>query len=196
MNIVNTQSKQVPVDQLVPHPDNPRKGNVDAIVESIKANGFYGAIVAQQSTNHILVGNHRWQAAKTAGLGKVPTIFVDVDDKQARKIMLADNKTSDTSTYDDGVLAALLKDLALDLDGTGWNSDELDSLLEKVSVKDDAPTRIGLGTPVIQYAIVFDSEEQQQAWYRFMRFLKSTYPDCETNAERLAQYINEQGIEP
>lgn len=195
--IVNKQSKQVPVDDLKPHPSNPRKGNVDAIADSIKVNGFYGAIVAQESTGYILVGNHRWQAAKKVGLKKVPVIFVDVDDKQARKILLADNKTADISMYDDSALAALLSDLTGELEGTGWSNDELDDLLRKVAIHDDdtgQPERKGLGNPVIQYAIIFDTEAQQQKFYAFLRWLKTQYPSAETNAERLAEFIDAQDI--
>lgn len=190
--IVNKQSKQVLTEELQPHPDNPRKGNVDAIAESIRVNGFYGAIVAQQSTGYILVGNHRWQAAQAVGLKKVPVIYVDVDDTQARKILLADNKTADISVYDDTALAAILSDLSEQLDGTGWTNDELDDLLAKVAMEadDTPPERKGLGNPIVQYAIVFDSEEQQQKWYAFLRWLKTQYPDAETNAARLTSFLD------
>lgn len=37
----------LPVDALEPHPDNPRRGDVDAIAESIRHNGFFGAVLVQ-----------------------------------------------------------------------------------------------------------------------------------------------------
>lgn len=48
---------------------------------------------------------------------------------------------------------------------------------------------IGLGTPVIATNIVFDTEDQQRDWYRFVRHLRVEYPDCDTTGERLAAYI-------
>ena len=48
--------EQVATGDLIPHPDNPRHGDVPAIVESIKANGWFGTIVAQRSTSHVLAG--------------------------------------------------------------------------------------------------------------------------------------------
>jgi site-specific DNA-methyltransferase (adenine-specific) len=54
----------VAVDDLQAHPANPRRGNVDAIRESIRVNGWHGVIVAQASTGRIVVGTHRWLAAK------------------------------------------------------------------------------------------------------------------------------------
>lgn len=138
--IVNKQSKQVPVGDLKSHPDNPRKGNIDALAESIRINGFYGAIVVQQSTGYILVGNHRWQAAKAVGLKKVPVIYVDVDDEGARKILLADNRTSDMSTYDESALVKLLS--SIDLAGTGYDESDLDDIIARL----DLPAPIGVPT--------------------------------------------------
>ena len=47
----------------------------------------------------------------------------------------------------------------------------------------------GLGKPVIQYNLVFDNEEQQKAWYAFVRALKTAYPQEETNAARIDKFI-------
>jgi ParB-like chromosome segregation protein Spo0J len=131
VEIITTPAKLVPIDSLVPHPNNPRQGDVGAIVQSIKANGFYGAIVAQAGTNVIIVGEHRWLAAKEAGMTKVPVAFADVDDAAARKIMLADNRTSDLAEYDQELLVELLKVEAADagLEGTGYDGDDLDAMI-------------------------------------------------------------------
>ena len=63
-----------PVDQLTPHPENPNRGDVEGIGESVVENGFFGAVLAQRSSGHILAGEHRWRAAKAKGLQKVPTV--------------------------------------------------------------------------------------------------------------------------
>jgi ParB-like chromosome segregation protein Spo0J len=122
----------VEIERLRPHPDNPRQGDVGAIHESIEANGFYGALVVQRSSAHVLVGNHRLQAALHAGENELPVIWVDVDDDRARRIMLADNRSGDLASYDESRLVELLEELALGeggLEGTGWDGDELDRLL-------------------------------------------------------------------
>ncbi|GAA3995322.1 hypothetical protein GCM10022631_01900 [Deinococcus rubellus] len=74
MKILNQKTEQVSPDRLLPHPRNPNVGRTDVIQASIEELGFYGAIVAQQSTRHILVGHHRHQAAVQAGAEKVPVI--------------------------------------------------------------------------------------------------------------------------
>lgn len=132
----------VAVGRLQPHPDNPRTGDVEAIGESIEANGFYGAVVAQTSTGRILVGNHRWKAAKAKGHKQIPVIWVDVDDDRARKILLADNKTNDLASYDEAALLAVLDDLGADagaLAGTGYSMDEYEDLLARNGKVTTAP---------------------------------------------------------
>ena len=104
----------VEITKLHPHPDNPRKGNVGAIVTSIKTNGWYGTLVAQTSTGRVLAGNHRLQAAAQLGMTEVPVYWVDVDDQTARRILFADNRSNDLATYDDELLRPLLTDLVRD----------------------------------------------------------------------------------
>jgi ParB-like chromosome segregation protein Spo0J len=119
---------------LEPHPENPRLGNVDAIAESFRAHGFYGVLVAQRSSNRVLAGNHRLLAARKVELSEVPVVWVDVDDDQARRILLTDNRTNDLATYDLGDLTALLSELAVTEDGlagTGYEPADLDALLSE-----------------------------------------------------------------
>jgi DNA modification methylase len=118
-----------PVEEVRPHPDNAKLGDTDAIGSSIDRSGFYGALVVQRSTGYILVGNHRWKAAQAKGLAELPVIFVDCDADEARRIMVADNRTSDLGTYDSEKLVALLTGFDGDLDGTGYDSDDLARLL-------------------------------------------------------------------
>ena len=122
-----------PVDDLTLHPANPREGDIGAIVTSIERNGWYGTIVAQASTRHVLAGNHRLQAARQLGIDEVPVWWVDCDDETALRILLADNRTSDLATNNDGLLTELLAGIAAqsvdDLLGTGYDGDDLDDLL-------------------------------------------------------------------
>ena len=130
MSIINTRTKLVAVDSVHPHPDNPRVGNVDAITASILANGFYGTVIVREGTDDILAGTHRWKAAQQAGLSKIPVTYVDVDEATARRILLADNRTSDLGGYDDDALASLLGSVATDLVGTGYTDADLNRLLQ------------------------------------------------------------------
>lgn len=121
----------VEIDQVTNHPDNPRDGDVGAIITSISQNGWYGVLIAQKSTNFVLVGNHRLMAVRQLGWKQVPVIFLDVDDRRARNIMLADNRVSDKADYNQDSLAALLSAAASDGDllATGYDQEDFDALI-------------------------------------------------------------------
>ena len=132
--------ENVKIELLKSHPQNPRVGDVEAIAESIKANGWWGTVVAQKTTNHVLAGNHRILAAKSLDIKEVPVYWVDVDDDQALKILLADNRTNDLATYDEQILADLLQEITFNTDegltGTGYEVGDLDDLLRDLTIID------------------------------------------------------------
>jgi hypothetical protein len=124
----------VPVDDLVAYFRNPRTGDVDAIAESLRVNGQYKAIVVNRGThtgrpNEILAGNHTWAAAKQLGWEQIAATWVDVQDEDAARIVVVDNRTSDLAGYDSELLADILEELP-DLDGTGYDQGALDKLLD------------------------------------------------------------------
>lgn len=131
-SVLDQAFELVNLDLLQEHPANPRKGNTDAIEESIEANGFFGACVVQRSTGHILVGNHRFRSAGKQGLPSVPVLWVDVDDARAKRIMLADNRAGELASWDETALSALLHDMAEEPDGLAgslYTEDEMAALL-------------------------------------------------------------------
>jgi hypothetical protein len=123
----------VPIGQLIEHPENPRKGQVDLIGESITANGFYGAVYVQESTGRVIAGNHRLRAARAVGEATLPVIYLDVDDERARRILLVDNRAGDKAGYDDTLLAELLAGFDGDLSGTGYDDTDLADVLNRMS---------------------------------------------------------------
>jgi len=127
--------RQVPLKDLSPYPGNPRRGDVDAIAQSLETNGQYRPVVVQKSTGHVLAGNHTVLAAESLGWKKIAAVFVDVDDDQAAKIVLADNKTAELGSYDHDDLVALLQSVD-NLDGTGYSQVELDAVIHLTDVFD------------------------------------------------------------
>lgn len=130
----------IPVSSLTEHPDNPRRGDAKAVNESIAANGFYGAVLVQRSTGRVLAGHTRLKAAKQSGATSVPGIWLDVDDQQAKRILLADNRTSDLAYYDDDALFAVLGSILDDgssLKGTGYDDATYKLLLRNDTAPDD-----------------------------------------------------------
>lgn len=135
MQTVNQQFVVARVDALQPHPQNPNRGNVGAIAESIEANGFYGVVGYQRSTKRILFGNHRFEAAKQSGAVEIPALEIDVDDDAALRIMLVDNRSATFAENDNELLADILQHLAqttTELSGTGFTPEYLDELLAEL----------------------------------------------------------------
>lgn len=122
----------------MPYPGNPRRGDVTAIAESLSENAQYKPLVVQHGTHYILVGNHTWAAAKQLGWDEIDVVQVVVDEQQARKILLSDNKTSDLGTYDKDELSAILAALDGDLTGTAWTPGEADELIGAL-LRSEAP---------------------------------------------------------
>ena len=120
---------KVPVSGLVPYAKNPRRGNVDVIVDSLKHHGQYRPIVVRARTNEVLAGNHTLQAAKVLGWQEIAATFIDCSDDEAARIVLVDNRANDVSTYDDTELIELL-DLVGTLEGTGFDEEALANLAE------------------------------------------------------------------
>lgn len=122
----------VPLDEVKEWPDNPRSGDLTALRESINKNGFYGCVIVQRSTGFVIAGNHRMQALREMGEDQIPVLYVDVDDTEAARLALADNRTSDLAFYDDEQLFALLDHLVNvdSLDGTGYDRAAYELLLQ------------------------------------------------------------------
>lgn len=127
-------TEQVDVNRLATYPGNPREGDIGAIAVSLEQNGQYRPIVVNKRDMTILAGNHTWKAAKYLGWETIAVTYVDVDEQQAKKIVLADNRANDLASYDNALLAEMLKSIAEEdtaaLLGTGFDGDDLDTLIE------------------------------------------------------------------
>lgn len=131
------------VDDLQTFTGNPRRGQVDAIAESLSRNGQYRPIVVNEGTqtgraNEVLAGNHTLAAARKLGWPEIDVWVIDVDDAQARRIVAADNRTADLGEYDNADLLALLEGLDGDLEGTGYDEDFLAELEDATRPPDSA----------------------------------------------------------
>jgi ParB-like chromosome segregation protein Spo0J len=129
------QQHLVPMEELAPHPRNANNGDIDAIAQSLMANGMFRPVVVQRSTGYILAGNHTYAAMASLGEAEIPAYYLDVTDAQALKIMLADNRTAQLAVMDDGLLIDLLREVgandAANFFGTGYTDADLLDLLKQ-----------------------------------------------------------------
>ena len=134
------------ITDLSPHPDNARKhtrAQVGAIAKSIEAFEFTAPILID-AKRRILAGHGRWEASKLVGLSHVPVIFLDhLTEAQAKAYMLADNKLTDRSTWDDVKVATQLRELSelaleFDIEATGFEAPEIDLRIQSLEDTDAA----------------------------------------------------------
>jgi len=96
------QITDMPIDQLVENPDNPRKqiGDVTDLAASIREQGIKQPLTVTPTGNmdidgretyRIVIGHRRYTAAKQAGLTTVPVIIEDMTRRQEREVMLVEN---------------------------------------------------------------------------------------------------------
>lgn len=91
---------EIPVNHLIPNPDNPRRdvGDVTELADSIKEQGLQQALVVTPDHEEhgerlfrVVIGHRRLAACKLAGLESVPCVVRELDSKTERELMLVEN---------------------------------------------------------------------------------------------------------
>lgn len=127
----------VPVDELVRHPRNPRRGQVALIAESLERFGQVRPILTDGV--QIIAGNHTYLAARELGWTHVAAIKNEfATEDEARAYLLADNRLPELGSFDEAQLLTQLEELeAVGWTGTGYTADDLDDLR---AMQDAIPT--------------------------------------------------------
>lgn len=131
-------SLAVDIDTLFPLDNNPRRGNVEAIMSSYAEFGQIKPIVVRPNgdgTSTVIAGNHQFEAAKRLGWDKIAAVEYDVDDKRAIAFALADNRTMELGYTE----PELLNDFVLEIsdyypelmDGLGWDEFDIAEIEQK-----------------------------------------------------------------
>lgn len=128
--------KMIRVDNIFPHPDNPRKGlykydgeilnpeDLKELADSIRENGIlqnltvvpWGSNVPEWGEEEqrytVIIGHRRLAAAKLAGLERVPCAIVNMDKKTQVATMLLENmQRSDLTIYEQAQGFQMMLDL-------------------------------------------------------------------------------------
>jgi DNA modification methylase len=136
----------IAITDLIPAPHNARKhsrAQVRAIARSIEAFGFNAPVLIDKN-RQIVAGHGRYEASKLLELTQVPVIFLDhLSEAQAKAYMLADNKLTDRSTWDDAKVAVQLKELSelvldFDIEAVGFELPEIDLRIQSLDTPDTA----------------------------------------------------------
>ncbi len=133
------------IKDLQPDPKNARKHNarnIGMIERSLNEVGAARSIVIDEE-NNILAGNGTIEAAANAGIHNVQIVDADgetiiavrrkgLTPEQKQRLALFDNRTTDTSEFDNEVLAALLNENSGILDGM-FDDTEIDALIDSLN---------------------------------------------------------------
>jgi DNA modification methylase len=133
--------EHVAIDDLKPDPANPRRisdDELEALTRSLQEYGFVQPVLARREDNTVIGGHQRLLAARRLGTKKVPVIFLDLTQEQARVLNLGLNKIS--GQWDQELLARMVADLSeletVDLGLSGFSEDELDKLLKSLDTRE------------------------------------------------------------
>jgi ParB family chromosome partitioning protein len=87
--------RMIDIRRIEPNPHQPRKdfGDLSELVNSVKERGILEPVLVRSNKGkyEIIAGERRYQAAKIAGLQRMPCIEVDVDTKGMLEISLIEN---------------------------------------------------------------------------------------------------------
>ncbi len=128
----------LPTTSLKPHPQNPRihsDKQVLQIARSIEAFGFNVPILVDDRHN-VVAGHGRLLAARKLGWKTVPVIKLNhLSDSQYAAFLIADNRLTENSTWDERLLGEQLKvlsemELDFDLEVIGFETAEIDLLID------------------------------------------------------------------
>jgi ParB-like chromosome segregation protein Spo0J len=123
---------------LKPDPENPRhhsKKQIRQIARSIATLGFNVPVLID-GQGQLIAGHGRFQAAQLLGMTEVPTIKLEhMTEAQRCAFMIADNRLTEKSVWDQRLLGEQLKELSLldldfSLEVTGFELDEINLTIE------------------------------------------------------------------
>lgn len=135
-------SSLLPIDQLQPNPDQPRRRfdetSLAELASSIKSQGIIQPLLVRPIAMNrwqIVAGERRWRAARLAGLQEVPVFIKEMDDKEVLVAALVENlQREDLDPLEEALALQGLRDTL------GLTQDEL-------------ATRLGKSRPAISNAL-------------------------------------------
>lgn len=130
------------VSALRPYPKNARthsRKQIRQIAKSIERFGFCNPVLIDDD-NQIIAGHGRADAAKLLEIKEIPTVRLShLSNDEKRAYILADNRLAEKAGWDREIILTELQHLTevgFDLDLTGFETAEIDLLMNDLSAKD------------------------------------------------------------
>lgn len=142
--------KYCPLDSIRFDPQNPRlhsKKQVRQIARSIESFGFNVPVLID-GRGQLIAGHGRVLAARLLGMTQIPAIKLEhLTEPQLRVFMIADNRLTENSVWDERLLGEQFKALSMveldcSIDVTGFEIAQIDTMIEGLT-----PTSLGKNDP-------------------------------------------------
>ena len=127
----DSAAEWAPRTSLKPWGKNPRRNDpaVRKVADSIQRFGFGAPLLARRETREVIAGHTRLKAAEVLGLDLVPVRWLDLSEREAHLLALADNRLGELAEWDDAAVAAILSEYSLDeADLAGWSAKDLEEI--------------------------------------------------------------------
>jgi ParB family chromosome partitioning protein len=90
--------RHVPIDRIVPNPENPRllfeESALEELAASVREHGVLQPVLVRPAGGdqyQLVAGERRWRAARLAGLVTIPALIEELDDDDALEIAVIEN---------------------------------------------------------------------------------------------------------
>ncbi|WP_290633454.1 hypothetical protein [Aquisalimonas sp.] len=174
-----TEVAYTPLDEIRPHPGNPKQHDVGLIVGSLRRFGFLDPVVVDQRTGLLVSGHGRCEALRTMRDGgeeppsginpdgwRVPVYvgWSSRDDDEAAAALVALNRSTEAGGWDDSALRNILDrlDEIGRLDGVGYSEREIERLRDRLDHVDPPPAQQTFSLELMErqdfVVLLFDNE--------------------------------------
>ncbi len=89
---------ELPLHRIEPNPHQPRRDfdpeELESLAQSIRVHGVMQPLTVRETKEgyyEIIAGERRWRASRAAGLGSIPCVVIEADDKKAKELALIEN---------------------------------------------------------------------------------------------------------
>jgi hypothetical protein len=206
------ETELVHIDSVDYDPDNSRthdEDNLRAIANSLQRFGQVLPLVVWEGI--VIGGNGTLKCMHRLGHKEVEITRFEGTKEEAMALAIALNRSAELAGWDVeqlGESLVKLSEAGYEMPDLGFSAEALEGLFPESPdppadyrqdtpplqdpADDKSPKVAEPDKPLIQYALIFDNEHQQQRFFAALRKLKKKYKQANTNAERLDLFLAEQ----
>lgn len=188
----------VPIDSLVPDPNNTRvhpEMNMETIRASLLKYGQVHPLLCRESTKVIIAGNGRWQAAKDLGWTKIAAHFVPFNEIDAAGLGIADNRSAELAKWDYDVVKRIQRlQLACGDQIVGWDDDYVNSISKmddwEPMAQDESEEAVAARPVTVSIKMLLEQSKQLESCLAMIKSRRSS-PKKMNDAQALMTLLDE-----